>query len=88
MRNMEDEIKSFIVSKVNAKMAQVGIPVGDIDDDFSLTGSGVFDSMSFFELIIAVEQKFEIEIDFSGYELEDFTTLTGFARCAAKCKVK
>ena len=52
-----------------------------MSNDFSLTGTGVFDSMDFMNLIADVEEHFNVEVDFSNHDPEFFTTLGGFIHC-------
>jgi acyl carrier protein len=77
------EIKEFIVGKIEekSKLLDISFEPGSINDDFSLTGTGVFDSMDFMNLIADVEEKFSIEVDFSNHDPESFTTLKGFIEC-------
>jgi acyl carrier protein len=77
------EVKEFIVAKIEekSKLLDISFEPGSINDDFSLTGTGVFDSMDFMNLIADVEEKFSIEVDFSNHDPESFTTLKGFIEC-------
>jgi acyl carrier protein len=81
--NKKEEIKEFIIGKIMEKSRQLDIPIDQdsIDDEFSLTGSGVFDSMDFMNLITDTEEKFGVEVDFSNHDPEFFTTLKGFIEC-------
>jgi acyl carrier protein len=78
------EIRQYIVECVTKKAKLFGTEIGAINDDFSLTGSGLFDSMDFISLIVEVEAKFNVEIDFSESEPDYFATLGGFIQCARK----
>jgi len=81
MNPLENTIASFLIEKSRGKCQKLGVEE-NIDENFSFTGSGVFDSMDFIDLISQVEKKFNIEIDFSDYEPNDFSTIKGFAHCA------
>jgi acyl carrier protein len=74
------EIKEFIIGKIEekCKLMDIYYDPATILDDFSLTGSGVFDSMDFMNLITDVEERFSVEVDFSNHDPESFTTLNGF----------
>jgi len=74
------EIKEFILKKIEEKCDLMGIPFDydELSDEFSLTGTGVFDSMDFMNLIADVEENFNVEVDFSNHDPEYFTTLNGF----------
>jgi acyl carrier protein len=81
MEQNKNEIKDFIINEIMKKSKSMYIDLGVIEDDFSLTGSGVFDSMDFMTLIVDVENAFQKEVDFSDSEPEQFTTLGGFVDC-------
>jgi acyl carrier protein len=77
------EIKEFIIDKIEekSKLLDISFEPEAMKDDFSLTGTGIFDSMDFMNLITDIEEKFNVEVDFSNHEPESFTTLTGFIEC-------
>lgn len=81
--NKMEEIKKFIIHKIEEKCRELDIPFEkeSLKDDFSLTGTGVFDSMDFMNLITDVEETFHVEVDFSNHDPEMFTTLSGFVEC-------
>lgn len=75
-------IFSFIKEKVLKKAEKMQIILDEeINEDFSITGSGLFDSMDFMHLIVEVEDKFGVEVDFSEHEPAVFTTIGGFVKC-------
>ena len=82
MDSKEDAIKNFIMEKAIEKCLQFGLPKEDVIPQMSLTGSGLYDSMGFLELITDVENKFDVVVDFSEYEPITFDTINGFAKCA------
>ena len=53
----------------------------EVNDHFSFTGSGLFDSIDFMDLIVEFEEEFGIEADFNNFEPEVFTKLEGFVDC-------
>ncbi len=59
MKNLNDEIKETIVEVLN-----LNIKPNEIDDDVLLFEGGIgLDSIDGLELLVAVERKFDIEID-------------------------
>jgi acyl carrier protein len=79
--NTKEQIKNFIVERINNKASLLNVTLDEIPDDFSLTGSGVFDSIDFMDLIASVETAFRVKVDFSDSDPENFTTLSGFVDC-------
>ncbi len=78
----QQEIFVFIKQRVESKANKFQIVLEeDINETFSITGSGLFDSMDFMNLIVEVEEKFGVEVDFSEFEPEVFTTVGGFIKC-------
>jgi len=65
MDNRHDKIETFIRHQLLKRSSEEGIIPEDIRDDFELIGSGLIDSMGFIELFAAIEQEFNIAIDFN-----------------------
>jgi acyl carrier protein len=75
------KIRSFLIEKIIVKADRHNIKVEEPGDEFSLTASGLFDSMDFLNLMLDIENAFGVTVDFSDAEPEEFTTLGGFLRC-------
>jgi len=73
-----EELKQYVAKKIYSKAAELGEPMVEIPDDFDLTGSGIFDSMDFMDLLVSIEDKFSIEIDLSDADPDQFTKFAGF----------
>ncbi len=54
----------------------------------SLVDSGLFDSLSFLDLLTAIEDEFDVEIDLTGYDFEYFVTLEGLTLVAVEADSK
>jgi acyl carrier protein len=82
MENIEEKIDAFLRNRIKEKGKLLGIEFEDqeISDDFSLTGSGVFDSIEFMGLIDEVETLFKVEAEFQDVEPTIFTTFRGFIK--------
>jgi acyl carrier protein len=78
---MTARVKEFIIDRIHVKANSLSVSFIEISDDFSLTGSGLFDSMDFMNLIAEVEAQFGVNVDFVGADPERFTTLEGFIEC-------
>jgi len=84
VQEIEDQIKEFVISELARKANAKGIDLGGIEEDLNLVKSGIIDSFGFLELIIPIEKKFNINIDFSELDPQDFTSLKGLARHCAQ----
>jgi acyl carrier protein len=77
-----NEIIHFLFEKIRQKANKLDFTLDDeVNETFNITGSGLFDSMDFMNLIVEVEDKFGVDVDFSDYEPQVFTTVGGFVRC-------
>lgn len=81
------EMREFVISCLREKLDLLGMDTSEVDDDMSLTGSGIIDSMGFVTLVGDFEVEFDYEIDLDEYDPEEFTTLGGFLKCAIESKV-
>lgn len=75
-----DTIRDFVQNKIREAAKASWQPVPELDDNFNLIESGLFDSLGFVELLAAVEKHFEITID----PAEDLTILGNLVRTAAE----
>lgn len=77
----QEQIHKFILDEIEKRLEMLGEDKSAvkkiIEGKQSLVDSGIFDSLNFLELLAALEDKFEVEIDLSGYDLEYFVTLEG-----------
>ena len=63
-----EEVRSFVLAKLQTRLAANGLTPQAVPDDFDLFVEGIVDSMGLIELITAVEQNFEIRIDFEDLD--------------------
>ena len=84
----KEEVKAFVVERIEEKVASLGLEIPSLSDELHLTGSGIFDSMDFFGLITDTEDAYNIEIDFTSYDPQVFTTLGGFVECVLSAEYK
>lgn len=84
MEKNEFAVKQFIVGLLKNKLNRSGISFEKLDFDENFLKSGFIDSMTFLELLTALETHFSIAIDFSGLDPAEFTTLNGLIYYSAK----
>jgi acyl carrier protein len=84
MSNLEKQIREFILAELQSKLQALDISVDSVGGDFDMVGLGVLDSISFIELVGAVEQNFQLEMDFEDWDPADFTVIDGFICCAVE----
>lgn len=73
--------KVFILKQLKNRMEILGVEPEAINNiisnDQSLVDSGLYDSLSFLDLLVAIENEFNLEIDLSEYDPEYFVTPDG-----------
>jgi acyl carrier protein len=69
------EIRVFVVGVIEEQLAMKGYPLEDVSDDFDLLTSGVIDSLSFLELTVALQEEFDVELDFDEIDPEQFSII-------------
>ena len=70
-----DEVRREIGLLLAPRLKRLGMVAADVRDDESLLGAGIFDSVSFLELINTLEEKASKPVDFSQMDPEEFTTI-------------
>jgi acyl carrier protein len=79
-----DDVRRFVVERLQRRAQHVGFALGNPADDMNLMESGLFDSLGFVELIAAIEEEFELEVDFADVDPETFTTVGGVVESAVR----
>lgn len=57
-----------------------------IDGATNFVASGIINSMTFVKLLMDTESEFEIDLDFSELDPNEFLTIDGFASCVVQCQ--
>lgn len=71
----EKIIQIQLLEILEPKLELFNISLDEVAVDESLLELGILDSMSFLDFIVSLEEKFQIEIDFSDMEPSDFSTI-------------
>jgi acyl carrier protein len=79
-----DGVRRFVLERLRRRAQTIGFVLGDPSDDMNLMESGLFDSLGFVELIAAIEEEFELEVDFADVDPETFTTVGGVVESAVR----
>ena len=82
----DKEIKTFILRFLEKRAQRLGIKEKFLLNDFELIKSGLLDSMSFLDLIAALEDRFKVQIDFDDKSPAEFTTLVGLTKLVSEAK--
>ena len=75
-----DEVRRFVLEQVDEPVRALGHEPADLPDDFDLHRAGVIDSFGILELITALEERFDLEIDYEDLDPEELTIVGPFSR--------
>ncbi|MDH3601116.1 MAG: acyl carrier protein [Candidatus Tectomicrobia bacterium] len=79
-----EAVRSFMLDRLEGPLAAKRLTPRDVPDNFDLLTEGIIDSLGIVELISAVEDQFDIEIDFEDLNAEELTIVGPFCRYIAK----
>jgi acyl carrier protein len=66
--------EELIFKNVYARARAIGFPEGEVDLETDLIRSGLYDSMSFIDLIVSIEEAYGIEIDLEKISPDQLST--------------
>lgn len=78
-----DTVRAFIGESLERELTAIGVTADDLSEQLDLHATGVVDSFGILELITAVEERFDLEIDFEELDPEDLTVVGPFCRFVA-----
>jgi acyl carrier protein len=82
----KDLIREFVIAHVNELATREDVSVGEVADDFDLMESGLFDSLRFAALVSAVEERFDLQMNFDDIDPEEFVRVGGFVAAATRVR--
>ena len=83
MHDQVAQIRTFIVARLTDILRAKGKPADGVTDQTNMIQDGLVDSLGFLEITTAIENEFDVELDFAELDPETFTTVGGLARAAA-----
>jgi len=87
IEKFKSDVRNYIFELGQDKLKKLNISQEKVSEEFDLIDSGFVNSMSFLELLMKIEERFKIEIDFDGFDPSEFTSLGGFLEVIAKSKL-
>ncbi len=78
-----DNVREFLLTRYYEPIIAMQLSLTEIPDDFDLLLSGVIDSFGILEMISAIEQEFQIQVDLALLDAEDITRIGPLARYIA-----
>ena len=80
----EVDVRRFLLDRYRGPIQAIGLNPDELTDDFDFLLSGVIDSFGILEMISAVEDEFQIQLDLATLDAEDITRLGPLARYIAE----
>ena len=80
----EASIRRFLLDKYCKPIGAIGMIPEELADDFDFLLNGVIDSFGILEMISAIEDEFQIQLDLAALDAEDITRIGPLARYIAK----
>ena len=77
-----ESVREFLLSKYAAAINALGL--NEITDNFDFLLSGVVDSFGILEMVSAIEDEFQIQLDMATLEAEQMTLLGPLSRYVAE----
>ena len=77
-------VREFLLTKYSDPIKALGRDPTSIADDFDFLLSGVIDSFGILEMISAIEEEFQIELDLAALDAEQITVIGPLSRYVAE----
>ena len=74
------EVKEFIASNLAGALRENHITADELTDGLDLMKKGIIDSIGLINLISAIEDHFQIMVDFEDMDADDFTVIGPLCR--------
>ena len=79
--NMDSRNIKEIIFKI---FAENNINIDNINEDDSLIAKGILDSMTFVNILLAIEEELNIEIDFENIDINSIVTINSLCDAVSK----
>jgi acyl carrier protein len=84
VRATQEEVRSFLLERLEPRLLEAGIDVATVPDDTDLLADGLIDSLGVVELIAVVSDHYGIEDDWEDYDPDDLLVIGPFCRYVAE----
>jgi acyl carrier protein len=81
-----EAVRAFVVDELRDALDVAGMDADALGEDFDLVGSGLLDSLGMLELIMALDERFSVEVDYEGLDPERLTVLGALASHVARAE--
>ena len=81
------QVREFLLGKYSEPIKALGLEQTVVPDDFDLLTNGVVDSFGILEMITAIEEQFNLQLDMANLDAEQLTILGPLCRYVADSTV-
>ncbi|MRS01656.1 acyl carrier protein [bacterium] len=85
---MMTTVREFLIDFLEERLVLNGYRAAEVTDDFDLLVSGVIDSVAFLEMIVALQEQFDVEFDFGEVDPEQLSIIGPLCRYVSSLKQK
>ncbi len=79
-----ERVRDFLLAKYATPIAALGFESGTVPDDFDFLLTGVVDSFGILEMVSAIEEELNVELDLGALDAEQMTILGPLSRYVAE----
>jgi acyl carrier protein len=79
-----EQVRDAVVEILTEPLGDLGYTPGTVPDDLDLLTTGAIDSFGILELIIEVNERFGLDLEFEELDAEDLTIIGPFCRHVAR----
>jgi acyl carrier protein len=69
------DVRAFLLETFSDSLEAIGLTPDSVKEGFDLLREGVIDSMGILEMIAAIDQRFDVEIDFEDIDPDHITVV-------------
>lgn len=75
MEISKTEVRDFLGRKLAPQLEALGIDVDPLPNDLDLLEQGLIDSLGLIELVVAIDEEFDLAVDFEDMDPEQLTVV-------------
>jgi len=79
-----EQVRAVVLEELAEPIAALGLGAEEVPDDFDLLTTGVIDSLGLMELIVSVNERLGLDVDFEELDPEGLTVLGTFSGYVAR----
>lgn len=80
------DTEQIIIATIQQRAKSIGFPIEEITPKLDLIKSGLYDSMSFIDLIVSLEEDCNVTIDLENISPKEISTIQSLSNTIQKIK--